>query len=197
MLSECLTSRYPLPSSFHLCDLASLDLFGWIAEERVSFVSFSLFYSSGCWCPIPGAAHPSNNSSPSSASPVWSSDDREWGASSSCCMDISCLASAALQKYFLLHFFHNYLPFKFFFPFCSILSVSSGLEPFGILRRKHELIFSGEGMSSLQFASLGGVSCPLAFNKLHRIKEWLWIRVCCCFLFVVVGFLLFFFSPEF
>lgn len=71
---------------------------------------------------------------------------------------------------FPMNLFHNYLPFNFFFLFCSILSVSSELEPLEILR-KHELISSGEGMSSLQFASLGGVSCPLAFNKLHRIKE--------------------------
>lgn len=30
-------------------------------------------------------------------------------------------------------------------------------------------------MSSLQVASLGGLSCPLGFNKLHKIKERLWI----------------------
>lgn len=166
VLSEFPTSRSPLPSPFHLCDL-----FGCIAGQTDSFVSFSLFCSWGCWFPIPGAAHPSDSSGPSSVSPVWSSADQEWGAS------CSCSASAALQKCFPLNLFHNYFPFIIFFSFCSIFSVSSGLEPLGIFKRKHELISSGERVSSLQFASLGGLSCPLAFNKLHSIKEWLWIRL--------------------
>lgn len=104
VLSEFPTSRSPLPSPFHLCDL-----FGCIAGQTDSFVSFSLFCSWGCWFPIPGAAHPSDSSGPSSVSPVWSSADQEWGAS------CSCSASAALQKCFPLNLFHNYFPFIIFF----------------------------------------------------------------------------------
>lgn len=76
---------------------------------------------------------------------------------------------------FPLNLFHNY---RFFFPvfpvaYCQCLLVS---EPPGTLRRNTNWFFSGEGMSSSQVAMLGGLFRPLGFNKLHKIKEWLWIR---------------------
>lgn len=112
------------------------------------------------------------------ASLVWSSDDHEPEASSSCCSYSSCLPSAAVQKHAFLWTFSiiNFF-FSFFFfsvAYCRCLLVS---EPPGSPRRIHELISSGRGMSSLQLASPGGLSCPFGFNKLCKTKEWLWIRL--------------------